>query len=102
MSAASLDPESSQSSSGYEDGLGRRVLAFDRETGEMLERLILRPELSAFEEALSTRDLIGKAQGILMARRGCDEDEAFDLLRQASVPAQGDTAATLNVIVKII
>ena len=37
-----------------------------------------------FEEALSTRDLIGKAQGILMARRGCDEDEAFDLLRQAS------------------
>ena len=52
MSAASLDSESSQSSSGYEDGLGRRVLAFDRETGDMLERLVLRPELSAFEQAL--------------------------------------------------
>lgn len=36
------------------------------------------------EEALASRDLIGKAQGILMAQRGCDEDEAFDLLRQAS------------------
>ena len=48
--SASLDSESSQSSSGYEDGLGRRVLAFDRETGEMLERLVLRPELSAFED----------------------------------------------------
>jgi hypothetical protein len=55
MSSASLDSESSQSSSGYEDGLGRRVLAFDRETGEMLERLVVRPELSAFEEALRKR-----------------------------------------------
>src|SRR5260221_14426708 len=55
MSAASLDPESSQSSSGYEDGLGRRVLAFDRETGDMLEQLVLRPELSAFEAALRER-----------------------------------------------
>jgi hypothetical protein len=55
MSAASLDPESSQSSSGYEDGLGRRVLVFDRETGDMLERLVLRPELSAFEAALRKR-----------------------------------------------
>src|SRR5450830_231192 len=55
MSAAPLDSESSQSSSGYEDGLGRRVLAFDRETGDMLERLVLRPELSAFEQALRDR-----------------------------------------------
>ena len=55
MSAASPDSESSQSSSGYEDGLGRRVLAFDRETGDMLERLVLRPELTAFEAALRER-----------------------------------------------
>ena len=48
-------PTSSQSSSGYEDGLGRRVLAFDRETGGMLERLVLRPELAAFEQALTER-----------------------------------------------
>jgi hypothetical protein len=55
VSATSLDPESSQSSSGYEDGLGRRVLAFDRETGDMLEWLVLRPELCAFERALTDR-----------------------------------------------
>ncbi len=55
MSAASLDSDSSQSSSGYEDGLGRRVLAFNHETGDMLERLVLRPELSAFEAALRER-----------------------------------------------
>src|SRR5258705_5515589 len=55
MSSSSLDSESSQSSSGYEDGLGRRVLAFDRETGDMLERLVLRPELSVFEAALRER-----------------------------------------------
>ncbi|HYT73117.1 MAG TPA: hypothetical protein VEL79_00090, partial [Vicinamibacterales bacterium] len=55
MPAAALDSESSQSSSGYEDGLGRRVLAFDRETGTMLERLVLRPELGAFESALRSR-----------------------------------------------
>ena len=46
---------SSQSSSGYEDGLGRRVLEFDRETGGMLERIVLRPELSAFEQTLLER-----------------------------------------------
>src|SRR5689334_22222145 len=55
MSAVAPASESSQSSSGYEDGLGRRVLAFDRESGVMLERLILRPELCAFEKALNER-----------------------------------------------
>jgi len=55
MPAPSLDHEPSQSSSGYEDGLGRRLLAFDRETGGMLERLVLRPELCVFEQALLER-----------------------------------------------
>jgi hypothetical protein len=53
MSAPAIHPPSSSvSSSGHADGLGRRVLAFDRETGGMLERLYLRPELAAFEGAL--------------------------------------------------
>ena len=43
------------SASGYEDGLGRRTLEFDRETGVMLERLHLRPELWAFEAFLRER-----------------------------------------------
>src|SRR5678815_331109 len=50
-----VDSQTSESSSGYEDGVGRRVLAFDRETGAMLERLVLRPELAAFERALHDR-----------------------------------------------
>ena len=36
------------------------------------------------EEALQSRDLIGQAKGILMAREGVGPDEAFDMLRRAS------------------
>jgi transcriptional regulator with GAF, ATPase, and Fis domain len=36
------------------------------------------------EEALNTRDLIGQAKGILMARQGVTAQEAFDVLRRAS------------------
>lgn len=36
------------------------------------------------QEALASRDLIGQAKGILMARKGCSSDEAFDVLRRAS------------------
>lgn len=36
------------------------------------------------QEALETRDLIGQAKGILMAREGIDADAAFDVLRRAS------------------
>jgi GAF domain-containing protein len=36
------------------------------------------------QEALSTREVIGKAQGILMVRRGATSEGAFDMLRRAS------------------
>ncbi|HEX5473280.1 MAG TPA: hypothetical protein VFX12_01360, partial [Vicinamibacterales bacterium] len=52
MSALPPDKDASLSASGFADGLGRRRLAIDRETGEMLERLVLRPELCAFEQVL--------------------------------------------------
>ena len=58
MSAPSADFPAlgaSTSSSGYTDGLGRRALAFDREDGTMLERLVVRAELSAFERSLRER-----------------------------------------------
>jgi transcriptional regulator with GAF, ATPase, and Fis domain len=36
------------------------------------------------EEALESRDVIGQAKGILMAREHVNADEAFDMLRRAS------------------
>jgi GAF domain-containing protein len=36
------------------------------------------------KEALKSRELIGEAKGILMAREGVTEDEAFEMLRRAS------------------
>ncbi len=55
MAETSDSTAPSLSSSGYEDGLGRRTLAFDRETGGIQERLHLRPEFWAFERAIAAR-----------------------------------------------
>jgi PEGA domain len=56
MSAPATElPSSSVSSSGHVDGLGRRSLAFDRATGDMLERLHVRPELAVFEHLIRER-----------------------------------------------
>ena len=40
--------------------------------------------LAHLHKAIDTRDVIGQAKGILMQRRGCTADEAFDLLRRTS------------------
>lgn len=37
-----------------------------------------------FDQALENRDVIGRAKGILMARSGVSEEEAFEMLRSAS------------------
>ncbi|MET0729517.1 MAG: GAF and ANTAR domain-containing protein [Acidimicrobiales bacterium] len=39
---------------------------------------------SQLRDALASRDLIGQAKGILMARESCTAEEAFDILRRAS------------------
>ncbi len=41
-------------------------------------------EIANLEKALETRDIIGQAKGILMARQQIDADAAFDVLRRAS------------------
>lgn len=43
------------SSAGFRDGLGERLLGFDRSGGATLELLRVRPELAAFESALAER-----------------------------------------------
>jgi PEGA domain len=59
----------STTSSGFADGLGRRILAFDREEGVMLERLVLRPELVAFESILRDRiERLGSLEDERLAR----------------------------------
>jgi hypothetical protein len=41
-------------------------------------------EAAQLREALTSRDVIGQAKGILMERRGISADEAFETLRRAS------------------
>lgn len=55
MSAPPPEHPASLTSSGFEDGLGRRSLVFDRSAGVTIERLTVRPELGAFERALTDR-----------------------------------------------
>nr|WP_233223337.1 ANTAR domain-containing protein [Amycolatopsis sp. CA-128772] len=45
-----------------------------------------RAELQAthLRKAIDGRDVIGRAKGIIMVRRGASADEAFDILRRAS------------------
>ena len=75
---------SSVSSTGYRDGLGHRTLEFDRTTGDILERLILRPELWAFEPAI--REALKIVSGL--------EDERFARPREV----QRDDAGRLLVV----
>ena len=41
-------------------------------------------ERSQLRTAIASRDMIGQAKGVLMARRGLTADEAFDVLRRTS------------------
>jgi hypothetical protein len=78
------DQSISLSSSGYADGLGRRALEVERETGEMIERLIVRPEQTAFEHVLSAR----------VARAALIKDDRFARPRAVSWDDEGRLTVT--------
>lgn len=44
----------------------------------------LQQEVENLKRALETREVIGMAKGILMAKERCHPDAAFDMLRRAS------------------
>ena len=84
MSAVRQPRAVSVSTAGYEDGLGRRSVRFDREIGGMLECLQLRPELWAFQETLQRR-----AHAIASL-----EDERFVRVRAIERGPQGLTVVS--------
>ena len=48
------------------------------------ERLTYEAQAQAWQSALSSRDAIGQAKGMLMAQRSITAEEAFDVLRESS------------------
>jgi hypothetical protein len=97
MSAPPVDLTASTTASGYEDGFGRRVLAFDREDGSIRERLYLRPEFSIYEHAL--RDAFARltvaADPQLVAPRVVERDSVTGKLVAVSDFASGERLADL-------
>lgn len=59
-----------------------RALAAHAVTALLLERAVT--DNDQLHHALTTRTVISQAQGMLMARQGITDDEAFDVLRRAS------------------
>lgn len=97
MSAALPARPASSSSTGYEDGLGRRTLVFDRADGGSFERLSLRPELGVFEVHLRERiDRLARVDDDRLARprRLHREFPGGPLLVDTRLPA-GDRLADL-------
>ena len=67
-----------------------------RQAGVAFANALLAEQL---EEAMRSRAVIEQAKGILIADRGCDADEAFELLRQAS---QRENAKLRDVAARIV
>lgn len=77
------------SSTGHEDGLGRRSLVFDRAEGCSFERLALRPEFGVFEAHLRERAgrLAGRSdERVARTRRVHREHPAGPLLVDSDLP----------------
>ena len=78
----------SKSSVGYDEAAEETALLFSQQAAiacanaEVYWRTYTLTE--HLREALESRDVIGQAKGILMARRNCTAEAAFEMLRQTS------------------
>ena len=78
----------SKSPGGYDEAAEETALLFSEQAAvacanaEVYWRTFTLTE--HLREALESRDVIGQAKGILMARRNCTSDAAFEALRKAS------------------
>ena len=78
----------SKSPAGYDEGAEETALLFSEQAAvacanaEVYWRTYTLTE--HLREALESRDVIGQAKGILMARRGCTPEAAFEALRKVS------------------
>jgi hypothetical protein len=86
MSAPAPDSFASTSTTGFSDGLGRRLLTFDRQCGASVERLVLRPELAAFEDALRER----------ISRVSSFDDERFARVRDVVRDGQSGAVVVIS------
>jgi GAF domain-containing protein len=78
----------SASSEGFPEADVEAVIQFTHHAAVLLANAATSARTTATNEqllrALESRDLIGQAKGMLMERRGCTADEAFDELRRGS------------------
>lgn len=78
----------SKSERSFDDGAVQIGEVFARQAGIALHNAEIysaaRRLGEQLNEALKTRDLIGRAKGILMEREGLSDEEAFELLKQTS------------------
>ncbi len=97
MSAPSPHAPVTTSASGYEDGFGRRLLAFAHEDGAAFERLYLRPQFSIYERALG--DTFGRlaahGDGRIVAPRAIERDSATGALVATSPFVSGERLTDL-------
>jgi hypothetical protein len=98
MSAPSHDTPVTTSASGYEDGFGRRLLAFTpEEDAAAVERLILRPQFSVYERALGEAfaRLAGQGGGRIVAPQTLERAGPSGTLVATSPFVSGERLADL-------
>ncbi len=85
------------SASGYEDGFGRRLLAFAREDGAAFERLYLRPQFSIYERALADTfaRVAAHGDGRIVGPRAIERDAATGALVATSPFVSGERLTDL-------